>query len=257
MPKGVPKRKVAARHARSARAIEISDLYLKGWSMGKIADELGISVATVHTTLKTLREEWMAVATINFDERKAEELARLDRMERVAWEAWERSTEDLEVKITKVEREKPVMVVETPHSKSKSKTHKPPPKPTKTRLKKPFDPGMPSYPELLPRKVVEECKRLRQYGDPRYLERIAWCIEMRIRLLGLIEEKKVVNQVFVNWDEMVDIMESNQPLTHQPAIPQQIQQALPQPTPQPTPQPYQGEVIEGEFSREQDTNGSR
>lgn len=57
---------------------------------------------------------------------------------------------------------------------------------------------------LVPIRRVEEVTRQGRTGDPRFLDQIQRCIEMRLRLLGLLrpDTQKNINQVFVNWDQL-------------------------------------------------------
>lgn len=75
---------------------KIADLYLQGWLQVDIADELGISQQTVSNDLARLQSDWLASALVDFNEAKAAELAKVDRLEREYWRAWERSCEDAE-----------------------------------------------------------------------------------------------------------------------------------------------------------------
>ncbi len=73
-----------------------ADLYLQGWLQSDIADELGINQSTVSRDLKALHAKWLASALVDFDEAKAKELAKVDRLEREYWRGWLRSCEDAE-----------------------------------------------------------------------------------------------------------------------------------------------------------------
>ena len=73
-----------------------ADLYLQGWLQSDIADELGINQSTVSRDLKVLHAKWLASALVDFDEAKAKELAKVDRLEREYWRGWLRSREDAE-----------------------------------------------------------------------------------------------------------------------------------------------------------------
>lgn len=73
-----------------------ADLYLQGWLQVDIAAELGIDQSTVSRDLKALQKDWLNSALRDFDELKAQELAKIDRLEREYWRAWERSCEDTE-----------------------------------------------------------------------------------------------------------------------------------------------------------------
>jgi len=74
----------------------IADLYLQGQTQIFIAEELGVGQATVSRDLKAIQKSWMAATLIDFNEAKARELAKVDRLEREYWAAWVRSTEDQE-----------------------------------------------------------------------------------------------------------------------------------------------------------------
>ena len=74
----------------------MADLYLQGWLQADIADEIGIDQSTVSRDLKALQGEWLASALMDFNEAKAQELAKIDRLEREYWRGWERSCEDAE-----------------------------------------------------------------------------------------------------------------------------------------------------------------
>jgi hypothetical protein len=69
-------------------------LYLQGWLQADIAEEVGISAATVCRDLKALQQQWVKSALVDFDEAKARELAKVDRLEREYWEAWLASKEE-------------------------------------------------------------------------------------------------------------------------------------------------------------------
>jgi len=71
--------------------IKISELYLKGYSQREIASRVGVSVALVNLELKTVRELWKQSAIRNFDEAKAQELAKIDALEKTYWDAWVKS----------------------------------------------------------------------------------------------------------------------------------------------------------------------
>lgn len=73
---------------------ETSRLYLEGKTQAEIARQLGVSVVCIHRDLKKLGKRWMDKADASFDARKAEELAKLDRLERTSWEAWQRSCQN-------------------------------------------------------------------------------------------------------------------------------------------------------------------
>ena len=127
------------------RRSEVARLYLAGVDQVAIAERLAVDQSTVSRDLAALRKEWSASATADIGDHIAEALARLDALERAAWQAWERSG-------------------------GKRQT---------VREKK----GGPGTGKDTPVEVTTTTEVLT--GDPRYLERVHSCIERRCRLLGL------------------------------------------------------------------------
>ena len=137
------KRRSNGQLARDRR--RIGNLYLQGWVQVDIAQELELSQATVSRDIAALQASWLESALIDFNEAKAQELAKVDRLEREYWQAWERSCEDAET-------------VRQEGSKD--------------------DAGKASVD-----KIVKTAKG--QAGDPRFLAGIQWYIEKRCKILGI------------------------------------------------------------------------
>lgn len=94
----------------------------------------------------------------------ASQIGRIDRLEAAAWDAWERSKNDIATH-TKIRKEgkTPLRVTNT-NSKKKSATTV----------------------EIVDIDYTEERKRLEQsVGDPKFMEQIRWCITERSKLLAL------------------------------------------------------------------------
>lgn len=68
----------------------------------EIAAELDISQATVSKDLKVLQKEWQEARINDIDERKRQELAKIDNLELEHWEGWRRSQQDAEVQTVKM-----------------------------------------------------------------------------------------------------------------------------------------------------------
>lgn len=79
----------------------ISEMYLRGELQADIAAELKLSQSTVSNDLAALRDEWKASSLMDFNERRAQELAKTDDLEREYWVAWKRSQADAEKKMKK------------------------------------------------------------------------------------------------------------------------------------------------------------
>lgn len=125
---------------------KIANLYLQGRIQADIGEELDINQSTVSRDLQALQEEWKNSSLIDIDEAKAKELAKVDRLEREYWDAWERSCEDAETK----------------------------------RLEGTLAPG-----EDQGKPTKQILTRKGQAGDPRFLTGIQWCIERRCKILGI------------------------------------------------------------------------
>jgi hypothetical protein len=76
--------------------VEIAASYLRGEPQHVIAQRLGLSRQQISYDLQVIRDEWRQSAMRDFEAHKAEELAKLDLLEREYWLAWERSQQPLE-----------------------------------------------------------------------------------------------------------------------------------------------------------------
>jgi hypothetical protein len=81
---------------------EIAAMYLEGKTQQEIADALAqdrgyaLSRQMIGYDLQRIQEQWLASALRDFDDAKAQELAKIDHLERTYWDGWERSCEDAE-----------------------------------------------------------------------------------------------------------------------------------------------------------------
>ena len=152
------------------RRQKVANLYLQGRTQRQIGAALGVDHSTVCRDLSALRRQWQQAAAGDFQERAAVELARIDHVETVAWEAWEKSC----------------------HAAVVRKTRK-----TKGRLSKE---GV-----VLPDLVVAERIEREQAGDPRFLERVSWCIQRRLEMKGLLKPEAAGVTTAVTVVNAVDI----------------------------------------------------
>jgi hypothetical protein len=79
---------------------QIADLYLQGKLQVEIGALLGLSRQQIGYDLKAIRQEWLQSSLMDFNARKAEELAKLDRLEREYYAAWEASKQERQTSIT-------------------------------------------------------------------------------------------------------------------------------------------------------------
>lgn len=88
---------------RQERRRRVEDRYLEGGSIAEIAAELTVSQRVVSNDLRSIRLAWTRERTSEGTTRLELELRKIDRLEREAWRAWERSRKDLDS--TKVSRD--------------------------------------------------------------------------------------------------------------------------------------------------------
>ena len=162
----------------------VGQMYLEGFWQEEIAKKLQVTQALVSMDLEVIKRQWMQQAVMAFSERQALELAKIDSIERLAAAEYHRS------------RKNAVTVKETEESQVKFKVVGEP-----TANKK-------SAPELSQEVVPARRGRERtvrgRLGEDKYLARIAWCVEMRCKILGIIKDNKPsnVNVMAVNWQEI-------------------------------------------------------
>lgn len=130
----------------------IAELYLQGKTQAEIAivlaseREYAVTRQTIARDLRTVQERWQASATEKLSAARARELAKIDRLERTYWEAWERSCQARTISSA----EECI--------------------------------GAGGLGRGMQRKGI---RREEQGGNPAYLAGVLQCIERRCRLLGL------------------------------------------------------------------------
>jgi len=86
---------------REEQLANVARLYLQGQTQAAIGKQLGVSQRQISYDLAIVRERWLESSIRNFDEAKAQELAKIDRVELEFWRGWERSLLDKEISNTK------------------------------------------------------------------------------------------------------------------------------------------------------------
>jgi hypothetical protein len=77
-----------------SRRQQVGALYLAGRYQAEIGQILGVSQSQVSADLAAIRKTWLASSLRDFDAAKAEQLAKIDRVEIAYWQGWHRSLED-------------------------------------------------------------------------------------------------------------------------------------------------------------------
>jgi hypothetical protein len=150
--------------------------------MQAIADKEGVTLGTISTDVKAVRTRWAAERLVDFDDKVSKELDKIDELEGMAREAWFRSCDPAAVRVSKREFTRAWRKVRDEDGNDTGERE---------------DAGM-ELSKANKDKTVKE-----QVGDPAFLDRIAWCIETRLKLLGLLSSKMEVQAgatVNINWD---------------------------------------------------------
>ncbi|MEM7345877.1 MAG: hypothetical protein AAF485_16675, partial [Chloroflexota bacterium] len=94
---------------RTRDRAEIAKLYLQGWYQSDIAEYINddperdytLTQQTISNDIEAIRKGWLNSSIRNFDQARAEELAKIDHLERIYWEAWTQSLEQFNGKKVK------------------------------------------------------------------------------------------------------------------------------------------------------------
>src|SRR5262245_48717225 len=89
-------RDAADRLALLERRRKVTARYIRGETQWSIARAFEVDQATISRDLAAIRNEWLASSLRDFDEARAFELARIDEVERAAWDGWRKSQENAE-----------------------------------------------------------------------------------------------------------------------------------------------------------------
>ena len=73
------------------RRERVADLYLHGKTQIEISEIVGVKQPTISQDLKKIQKQWRESAVRDFDLAREMEIQKIDRVEREAWAAWERS----------------------------------------------------------------------------------------------------------------------------------------------------------------------
>lgn len=181
---------------RLERRKQVASFYLRGMSQWEIARELGCVQGTVSKDLAAIRKEWLASCGRDFDVTMAQELAKVDNIEATAWTAWERSCRDAET-----------LHVETVKGRTR-KAKETTTAPDGTVTVRDIEVGLPD--------LSRQSKTVKgQSGDPRFLERVAWCIDRRCKILGVDAAEKHDHTITVEdrRNRLLDLLRSHRERT--------------------------------------------
>ena len=142
------------KHIAQRRA-EVAKLFSAGLNQFEMGEKLGVDRSTISLDLKALEATWLVLAVTELAKWKAQEIIRINEIEREAWESWEKSKSDKE-----------------------------------TKQKKQSD-----LPIGSAKKTEVSVKTESNFGDTKYLQVVQWCIDRRIKLLGLDAPQKIETSI--------------------------------------------------------------
>ena len=158
---------------REAHLHQIQIWYVQGKLQADIAEKLDISQQQVSYDLKELQKRWHKASMQTISEAKSRELAKIDTLEMVYWEAWENSCRVAEIKtqklkgvLRKYEDEDGKIVSESPAEQ--------------VRIQK-------------GQSGDRAGELAAQSGDPRFLQGVERCIQQRCKIMGVESAVKNFN----------------------------------------------------------------
>jgi hypothetical protein len=137
----------------------IADMMIEGKSVYTIRDHINairkynLSVSSIGYDMRVIQKEWVETYLQDINVAKAKELARIDRVEKAAWIAWEESKKAL----TKTEKEK-VENEQIGKSGEAYQKH---------------------------RKVRAKTTEQESNADKEFIKVVQWCVETRCKILGI------------------------------------------------------------------------
>jgi hypothetical protein len=175
------------------RRTKVARHYCEGKSQAQIAEIMDLNVMTVNKDLARVREYWLALMMADFDQRKCQELAKIDYLEATAWRAWKRSTRPAQTRHLSVE--KGFRVVQK-----------------KDRNGQPLR-GVAPVSKMMPVREIDDTTEKTQAGDPRFLEIVSDCIDKRLKLMGLLDDRTA--NVYLDFSGL--FQKKQQELEHRPS----------------------------------------
>lgn len=181
---------------READLEKLAELYLQRHTQAEIAEILGVSQPQISLDLKKLQKRWADSALRSFDQAKAEELARIDELERVYFDAWRRSQGVIEIK--SVDRERVVFDAENKMHKGSESLGIP--------LVDQDGVTVGKEGEIVRTSVRTE----NRVGEKAFLSGVEWCIQQRVKIFGIQAPARTKNEIilpkqYIGLDQLVEL----------------------------------------------------
>lgn len=211
-------RRVAVTPAVYERRRRVSQLYLRGVSQADMAKMEGVTPTTIHKDIEFVRAQVLAACEERVKMKMEIELAKIDHVEKTAWERFEESCKNSETIHTTTVRRLPRKQQQEQSADSRfagmpvglvnngMESHA-----IKRGHEKKLKRERPQQQQVDPLELVEVSEDVTvkgQVGDPRWIDQVRWCIETRCKILGIIKPDKHVNTTqnnfLVDWDKLYE-----------------------------------------------------
>lgn len=203
--RGIHQVRQLAKHKAIERQQVVSHHYVRGKTQVEIAQLVGVTQKTVSEDLKALRVKWLESALVDFNDRKALELAKIDAVEATAWEEFVKSQRSEVVKsrrVTSALRDKTKLEIQLEAVQKGAKNGRP--VKAKSMVKAVQQQTEDAEKEMVAiQEVRERIARGKGTGDPEWLRIIQWCVNQRCLMFGLTKPPDVNvnnNLNLIAWD---------------------------------------------------------
>lgn len=160
---------------RERDLVRVAELYIRGEGYGSIAEKIEAETGRKTDFRQVKRDvglvwaRWREYYIQDFNEARILELARIKRLEDAYWDGYERSL--------KAQESNDVMELEDEVTNKQNEV-------------------VQGY-----KRVKKVSKRVERDGSVEWLKGVEWCVEMRVKILGLGQESKTIN---VNWKKQAE-----------------------------------------------------
>jgi hypothetical protein len=199
-----PAKRSRAAVVLAQRATEIIDLHAEGWSQTRLAVKFGVSQGRISQIITAEKKVWSARRQENIGDQQERAIERLERIYRVAWEAYRLSCKPKRETHAEAEhRREQLDEAEAKLFRAKKKLN---PKNREGKIEVPNDLRIPEGLIQVGSKT-KTVDREREEGDPRFLDLARWCVEAWLKMTGLLKEVKVEDHSqtnnFFDWEALV------------------------------------------------------
>lgn len=170
------------------------ELYQQKISQQEISKRLKVSPATIQKDLIAIRLYWKERFARDYQEKLDEEFANIDRLEWIAFEAWERSCNPQVTSSNNKEYAKERAKDDEEMVPIPKKRGRPP------KYKRDEETGK----MVLIKETVDSSSKT-SAGNPAFLERMAWCVETRLKLIGQLKAEISVTNNTTNILNTIDV----------------------------------------------------